>query len=143
MPNRDDILREARSWIGTPFHHQQCVKGIGVDCAMLVMGVGVALGLAPVLPAHQRAYGRLPKPERMRAIIAEYLDPVEGDPRPGDILYMGWLDAARPMHMGFLTDLHGRGLLHSSQPDGGVVETALPASYEPLIDSWWRYRGID
>lgn len=142
MPNRNDVLIEARKWIGTPFHHQACVRGVGVDCAMLVVGVGVALGVMPMLPPELRAYGRVPKPDRMRSIIAAYLDPVTGDPQPGDILYMGW-KIGRPMHMGFLTDLHGRGLLHALSDAGKVVETALPSAYDALIESWWTYRGLE
>lgn len=141
MPNRNDVIITAREWIGTPFHHQACVKHVGSDCAMLIVGVGVELGLMPMLPDELRVYGRVPKPDRMRAIIEMYLDPVIGDPQPGDILYMGWR-IGRPMHMGFLTDLHGRGILHAFSDAGKVVETALPESYERMIDSWWQYRGL-
>jgi len=41
------IVAEALSWTGTPFHHAQCVKGVGVDCAHLLIGVYSALGLVP------------------------------------------------------------------------------------------------
>lgn len=142
MPNRDDVLKEARRWIKTPFHHQACVFGQGVDCASLIVGVGFALGLMPMLPTEERRYGRVPEPEKMRRVIAKYLDPVEGVPKPGDILYMGW-KAGRPMHMGFLTELHGRGILHAYSDAGAVVETALPPSYDNLIESWWKYRGLE
>jgi len=30
------ILEEARSWIGTPYHHKGRVKGVGVDCGGLI-----------------------------------------------------------------------------------------------------------
>ena len=38
---RQAVLAEAESWIGTPFHHQGRVKGPqgGVDCAMLLLEV--------------------------------------------------------------------------------------------------------
>jgi cell wall-associated NlpC family hydrolase len=29
---RQSILTEARTWIGTPYHHKGRVKGVGVDC---------------------------------------------------------------------------------------------------------------
>ena len=35
----DAVVAAARSWIGTPYHHQQSVKGLGVDCLGLVRGV--------------------------------------------------------------------------------------------------------
>lgn len=39
------IVTEALTWVGTPYHHQACVKGVGVDCAMLVAGVANAVGI--------------------------------------------------------------------------------------------------
>lgn len=33
------VVSAARSWIGTPYHHQQSAKGHGVDCLGLVRGV--------------------------------------------------------------------------------------------------------
>jgi len=38
------ITKEARAWIGTPFHHQGRVKGVGVDCLGLMVGVINSLG---------------------------------------------------------------------------------------------------
>lgn len=32
---RDEVVKEALSWIGTPYHHRGSVKGIGADCAMM------------------------------------------------------------------------------------------------------------
>ena len=37
LPNSDAraaVVAEALSWIGTPYHHAQAVKGRGVDCAL-------------------------------------------------------------------------------------------------------------
>lgn len=33
------IIETARSWIGTPYHHQAALKGVGCDCLGLVRGV--------------------------------------------------------------------------------------------------------
>jgi NlpC/P60 family putative phage cell wall peptidase len=49
LPTADDqralVLAEARSWLGTPYHHAADVKGAGVDCAMLLVRVFCDLGL--------------------------------------------------------------------------------------------------
>jgi cell wall-associated NlpC family hydrolase len=42
---RAAVVAEARSWIGTPWHHEACVKGAGVDCAMLLAACYKAAGL--------------------------------------------------------------------------------------------------
>lgn len=36
---RAQIVKQARSWIGTPYRHQASVKGAGCDCLGLVRGV--------------------------------------------------------------------------------------------------------
>jgi len=33
------VVAAARSWIGTPYHHQQSVRRAGVDCLGLIRGV--------------------------------------------------------------------------------------------------------
>lgn len=45
---RADVLAEAYTWLGTPFHNGADVKGAGVDCAMLLVRVFCDLGLAPM-----------------------------------------------------------------------------------------------
>lgn len=42
---RREVVAEARTWIGTPFHHEARVKGHGVDCAMLLIEVYAAAGV--------------------------------------------------------------------------------------------------
>ena len=36
---REQVVAEARSWLGTPFQHQQALKGVGVDCLTLIIAV--------------------------------------------------------------------------------------------------------
>lgn len=48
LPIRQQIVKEAQSWVGTPFAHFQCCKGAGVDCAHLIIGVGKGVGIFPV-----------------------------------------------------------------------------------------------
>lgn len=45
MSLREDIVAEALSWKGTPWHHNARVKGQGVDCAQLLVAVYHAVGL--------------------------------------------------------------------------------------------------
>lgn len=44
MLKRSEIVKEALTWVGTPWHHHQCVKGAGVDCVQFLYGVGKAVG---------------------------------------------------------------------------------------------------
>jgi cell wall-associated NlpC family hydrolase len=46
---RSAALVEARSWIGTPYHHMGRVKGVGADCATFPAEVYAAVGAIPPL----------------------------------------------------------------------------------------------
>jgi cell wall-associated NlpC family hydrolase len=51
---RAAVVAEARSWIGTPYHNCADIKGVGVDCGMLLVRVFVDLKLCP--PFDPRPY---------------------------------------------------------------------------------------
>ena len=84
---RAAVLREAESWIGTPFHHAARVKGVGVDCLMMLAEVYERAGVAreridppfyvPDWHLHRDA-------ERYMDGLLAYTRPVEA-PEPGDI----------------------------------------------------------
>lgn len=42
---REKVVAEARSWIGTPYHHMACVKGAGVDCGQIIKATYEATGM--------------------------------------------------------------------------------------------------
>jgi NlpC/P60 family putative phage cell wall peptidase len=42
---RHRVVAEARRWIGTPYHNCADLRGIGVDCGMLIVRVFVDCGL--------------------------------------------------------------------------------------------------
>lgn len=44
---RHAVVQEARSWLGTPYHHQGRVKGAGVDCGTFLLEVFHRAGLIP------------------------------------------------------------------------------------------------
>lgn len=46
---REEVVREALTWEGTPYHHHARVKGVGVDCAQLPAAVYEAVGLIPTV----------------------------------------------------------------------------------------------
>lgn len=41
------VIKEANSWVGTPYHHHGRLKGVGVDCAMLLAEVFERAGVVP------------------------------------------------------------------------------------------------
>lgn len=84
---RSAIVAEARTWIGTPFHHEGEIKGIGVDCAMLVRRVFLDTGVRTDAPDPRpySAFGHLHKHDER---YVDYLAPRTREvsaPLPGDI----------------------------------------------------------
>ena len=68
---RQQITKEARSWIGTPYQHQSRVKGVGVDCAMFIAEVGNNLGLldpSKIVPNYSKQWHLHNKEEKLKQI---------------------------------------------------------------------------
>lgn len=42
---RAQVVAEAMSWLGTPYHHHGRIKGVGVDCGQILCAVYEACGL--------------------------------------------------------------------------------------------------
>lgn len=132
--SRDALLATGRSWIGTPWHHQGRLPGVGLDCVGLPVCLAAHFGL-PLSDCHD--YARLPNPDKLLGHLAENLDPIAAaEARPGDILVF-WLRRQRPQHVGVLTDY---GLLHTHQGVGFVTEHGLGDLWRRRIHSAWRFR---
>lgn len=113
MPTRAEVVAEARLWLGTPYHHQAAVQGVGCDCIGLIRGVCQRLGTVPLdvmaLPGVDRftGYGVLPNGRKMREACDLYMRAIEtSSVQPGDVLLLRFqLD---PQHMAIVGDyLHG------------------------------------
>lgn len=85
---RDQIDKVARSWIGTPFHDNASLKGIGVDCAQLLRKVFIEAGvLASFDVAPYPAQWFLHRSEeRFLAWVTRFAREVTvGETKPGDV----------------------------------------------------------
>jgi cell wall-associated NlpC family hydrolase len=45
---RTKIVRAAKDWLGTPYHHHARVKHAGADCAMFPLAVFQECGVLPL-----------------------------------------------------------------------------------------------
>jgi NlpC/P60 family putative phage cell wall peptidase len=84
---RAAVVTEAKSWIGTPFHHEACVKGAGVDCLMLLKGVYTEAGVVRSLkiPHYSADWHLHQNAERYMEGLLRYAREIDGPPEPGDI----------------------------------------------------------
>lgn len=100
---RAAVVAEARSWIGTPYHHQGDIKGLGVDCAMIIVRVFCDLGLIPRFDP--RPYSRDWMMHRDEERYLSWM-PGRGNeverPRPGDVVV--WRHGRLFSHGGIVTE---------------------------------------
>lgn len=85
---RDDIIREARAWIGTPYRHQASLKGVGADCLGLLRGIWRELvGQEPEpVPSYSPDWAELLKEETLLAAAQRHLVELPlSAARPGDV----------------------------------------------------------
>lgn len=83
---RAAVVREALSWQGTPYHSGACLKGVGADCATLLIGVYAAVGAVKEFdpgyyPPDWHLHSGI---ERYLAVVAKHGKQVEAA-LPGDI----------------------------------------------------------
>jgi NlpC/P60 family putative phage cell wall peptidase len=85
---RAAVVAEARTWLGTPYHHMGRVKGVGCDCLTLLAEVYAAAGIiAPVaeIQFYPPDWHLHRSAELYLAGVVERACEIDGPPQPGDI----------------------------------------------------------
>ena len=123
LEQRQAIVDEAKSWLGTPYHHQANIKGVGVDCGMILIEVYAAVGLI-------EHFDPRPYPvdwhmhrdsERYLAEVLPRATEITIPPQAGDIVVCRY--GRTFSHSGIMLDNHN--LLHAFSVDGCVVLSDL------------------
>lgn len=142
MVTRQDIVSEARSWIGTKYKHLGRVKGSSVDCVGLIIGVGNSLGLSGF---NTDDYSQLPDPVVMKKHLDNELVRIElKEAKPGDIFWIKW--AENPQHVAIFSSDDGKGyrtMIHSYALVKKCVEHTLDDIWGKRIVAAYKYKGID
>jgi NlpC/P60 family putative phage cell wall peptidase len=135
---RDLIVAEARTWIGTRFHHQGRVKGAGVDCIGLAIGVGKVLGLVPP-EFDYNGYKRTPVGMTLVDVMREsgLVDEVY-ETHPGDILV--FRVAHDPQHVAILSDCNT--LIHSYAQARKVCEARYDSVWREHFVTAFKFKGV-
>jgi len=130
MIDTSTIVAEARSWVGTPYHHAADIKGVGVDCAMLLLRVYADLGL--VAPFDPRPYTTDWMLHRSDEIFMGHLfghaTEVE-TPEPGDVILFKF--GRCYSHGGIVTCANPLTIVHAVIDYGKVVEE--PVAQQPRM----------
>ena len=126
------VIAAVRGWLGTPYHDQASLKGVGCDCLGLVRGVWRELfGAEPLpLPPYSRDWGeagsREPLAEAARSVMVEI--PV-ADLAPGALILFRMRSGAVAKHCGILV-----------APDRFIHAYERTGVVEVPLDHAWRRR---
>ena len=100
--SREQIVAEVKEWLGTPYSHRASVKGIGVDCIGLIVGVYRELsGTKIPLPVYSPGCYENKINEKLIEEFSNILPKVEF-PIPGDILVFRYVKNISAKHCGIL-----------------------------------------
>lgn len=102
---REAILAEAVRWIGTPYCHQACKRGVGADCLGLIVGVWNAVSAKPLdLARHdQRSWAQHADGEPLLDGLRQFLNEQNPtDAKPGDVLALRWRSSWPASHLAIL-----------------------------------------
>lgn len=152
---RSQIVRAAKAWLGTPYHHRAAVKGAGADCALFPIAVYKECGLIPAAyepPAYSSQWHLHRSDELYLAELEKFcreLPDAARDarlrPRPADFLVMRF--GRTYSHGAIVVDWPV--VVHSYIPHGVVLADVLRDGatigrefklYEVMIDqvAAWR-----
>ena len=145
MTIANDIVAQARTWLGTPFHHQARLKGKGCDCLGLIVGVVDELELKDEngvkLAAYDEVtYSRQPDgaylTEKLTGLLMEV--PI-AEASAGDLALFKVRE--NPQHLAILTDYEGTlGMIHCFAPARKVVEHRLDDDWKLRILKVFRWQ---
>lgn len=130
------IVEEARRWIGVPFHHQGRSR-FGVDCIGLVVCSRDAVRPFPEGLATDRTYPRNPT-GRLVVGLQEYCQEIQA-PEPGCVALIAWPKQEQPAHVALLTPTT---MIHSYAAVERVVETGYRGHWVRWTKSLWRLPGV-
>lgn len=145
--SRADIVEAARLWLGTPYHHQASLRGVGCDCLGLVRGVWRDIyGPEPEAPPpYSQSWAESLGPEglgaeTLAAAALRHLQPVErGAEQPGDVLLFRWRSHLPAKHCAILSEPDR--IVHAH--DGAQVsEVAFSSSWRRHLSHVFSFPGV-
>lgn len=145
MTTRQEIADEAREWLGTPWKHQACLKGVGSDCIGLLGGIAARKGVTQAwidgTAAKYRGYGRDPNPDRLRQACNELLLPISiSDARLADIFVFRFFK--EPQHFALISRVDPMYIIHALAQSRKVVEHRVDEVWRSRIVAAYRFKGL-
>ena len=139
LADPEAVIEAARGWLGTPYHDQASLRGVGCDCLGLARGVWRDLvGAEPQpIPPYSRDWGET----GVREVLAEgargmMIEIATAEIGPGALVLFRMAPRAIAKHVGILTApdrfIHAYDRL-------GVIEEALTTAWSRRIAFAFRF----
>jgi NlpC/P60 family putative phage cell wall peptidase len=137
---REEIVRVARRWLGTPYRHQAATRGAGCDCLGLVRGVWRELhGSEPMAVPNYRADWRDGRHgEELLGVARRLLVPAD-EAAAGQVVLFRLGRTTTPKHCGLL--VADERVIHA-QEGLGVVEANLTEGWRRRIAGRFDFPGL-
>ena len=122
------IVKATRRWIGTPYHDQASVRGVGCDCLGLLRGVWRdVVGSEPMpVPPYSRDWGETGPVEVLaEAARAAMIELDVADACTGDVILFRMRAGAIAKHVGLLSGR--KNFIHAYERTGVIEEHLTPA----------------
>ncbi len=131
--DKSKIVEIAKTWLGTPYHHQQHIRGIGTDCLGLIVGIYEEIyGSVPNVPLnYSHNWMESTGKELMLDHANKYLTKIDKkDIVSGVVVLFRMQNHGLVKHAGVVTKWRGdtKSMIHA-QEGLGVVEV--------FLNSWW------
>lgn len=139
------VVTATRTWIGTPFHWQQSVRGKGCDCKGLIAGVARDMGRAEGASRFAAMGDYRPGSVPLRTLADGLADLFDRVPSaiPGDILLLKVGNV--PQHLAIVSEASGGvplRMIHCySKGPSRVIEVPMGHVWRDAIASIWRWRA--
>lgn len=145
MVSRRDVVVIARSWIGTPYHHQASRRGVGADCLGLVRGIFRAIHgrEAEQVPGYSADWGEASGRETLleaahRHLLVRATSDAENT-EAGDVVVFRMRRGAVAKHVGVMTS--NSTMVHAAERIG-VVEVGFGLAWRRRAAGIFSFPGI-
>lgn len=119
----EEIIKEAKEWIGTPWQHHVGLKQVGCDCIHFIKGIAENLKIN--IPEYSNYRAR--PTDNSLSIFFDKFCKEEVEIMPGYILLFAFNQY--PSHVAIASD-KPEYMIHASQSVGKVLEQRIDESYK-------------
>jgi NlpC/P60 family putative phage cell wall peptidase len=138
------VVKEAQSWIGTPYRHQASLKGVGCDCLGLVRGVWRSLyGSEPeALKPYSADWAEAGGADALLEAARRHFDEKpKADMAAGDVILLRWKPLLTAKHAGILVS--EQAFIHAYEGHAVMISALVPQwrsriagvfSFKPIKD---------